>query len=50
MRETVYLQVLVTAEEWTDIQNFMRQFGIRTKKEAVRQLIQLGLKAHNVGR
>jgi hypothetical protein len=50
MADLVRLHVLVTAEQCDAIKRFMVQFGIKTRKEAVRKLIEFGLKHHNATR
>ena len=47
MTDLVKLNVLLSSEELADIQRFREREGMRSKNEAARELIRLGLHAAN---
>jgi head-tail adaptor len=47
MTDLVKLHVMLSTEELADIERFREREGKRSKKEAVRELIRLGLRAAN---
>lgn len=47
MTDLLKLHVLLSSEELADIQRFREREGMRSKTEAARELIRLGLRAAN---